>query len=235
MTQEDSFRRIVAWLAIVSAVFAIGNFALTGIAGGGDSRYLSDVYAFIETGKEAGSVMRWAWLSDLLGYYLLLVPVAFLLYHWLRSEKPYWMGIVTFFGLGYIFCGIIGAAILARTWPTLLAGFQNAQGVSQEIYRIVFVNTTQAVYGGMWGYLEFLLGGVWWIGVGLILRARRRVLGIVTVILGSITLAAALGEVFTFGVVASVGFMAYLFLAPIWAVWLGVSVLRCDDMRLAAN
>ena len=235
MTKEESFRKTVAWLAIASAVFGIGNFSLTGIAGGGDPSYLSNLYAFIGAGGEAGAVMKWAWLSDMLGYYVLLLPVAFLLHSWLRSEEPYWMSVITALGLGYIICGTMGASILARTWPTLLSGFEDSQGLTADIYRIVFVNTTEAVYGALWGYLEFLIGGLWWFGVGLVLKRIRRALGVATVAVGAVTLTAALGQILAMDVVANVAFMAYLGLAPAWAVGLGLVLLRDTSIRLAAR
>jgi len=94
-------------------------------------------------------IMKWSWLSDFLGYYLLLVPAAFLLHYWLKKRNPYWMGIFTFCGLTYIFCGSIGAVILAKIWPTLITGYTNSSGVTKEIYGIVFTNST-----GLWRYLE---------------------------------------------------------------------------------
>jgi hypothetical protein len=36
MEQQDSFRKVVGWLTILSVPFAFANFALTGIAGIGE-------------------------------------------------------------------------------------------------------------------------------------------------------------------------------------------------------
>ena len=143
------------------------------------------------------------------------------------------MGIFTFCGLAYLFAGSIGAAILAKTWPTLITGYANTQGITQEIYRIVFTDTTEMVYGGIWGYLEFLLAGTWWIGVGFAIKSERRVLGIVTIVLGIFALATAVGEVFTLKHIALVCLMVVLFLAPIWAGWLGINFLTGKDIKLA--
>lgn len=229
MEQQNSFRKIVGWLTIISVPFAFANFALTGIAGGGEQ----DIYYLLKAGEQAGNLMKWSWLADMLGYYLLLVPLTFLLYYWLKNKNPYWISVFTFSGLAYIFSGSIGAVILAKTWPTLISGYANANGISKEIYSIVFTNTTEMVYGGIWGYLEFLLAGIWWIGIGFSMKSERKVLGIVTIVLGIFTIATVIGEVFTLEYIALVGLMAYLLLAPIWAAWLGISLLRGKDLQLA--
>lgn len=228
MEQQESFRKVAGLLAIISVPFAFANFALTGIAGNGEQ----DVYNLLKAGEQAGNLMKWSWLADMLGYYLFLVPVAFLMYFWLKKNNPYWISIFTFCGLAYIFSGSTGAAMLAKTWPTLISGYTHANGITKELYEIVFTNTTEMVYGGIWGYLEFLLAGIWWIGVGFAMKSERKALGVVTIVLGIFTLAAAVGEVLTLKYIAFVGLLVYLLLAPIWAGWLGISILRGKDIQL---
>ncbi len=233
MEQQNSFRIVVGWLAIISVPFAFANFTLTGIASGSNSQDVSDLYFFITAGADAGYLMKWSWLADMFGYYLLLVPAAFLLHHWLKIKNPYWMSVFTFCGLAYIFSGCIGAAILARIWPTLISGYADADEPIKEIYRIVFTNSTEMVYGGIWGYLEFLLAGIWWIGIGFTMRSERKALGIATIILGVFTLITFAGEVFALKNVASIGLLVYLILAPVWAFWLGINLVRGKDLQLA--
>ena len=228
MEQQSSFRKTVGWLAIASAPFAFANFALTGIAGGGEQ----DLYNFFKVGEQGATIMKWSWLADMMGYYLLLVPAIFLLHYWLKNKNPYWMSIFTFCGLAYVLSGSIGAAILAKTWPTLISGYANANEGAKEMYSIVFTNTTEMVYGGIWGYLEFLLAGIWWIGVGFTMKSERKLLGIATMILGLFTLAATLGDVFGLIFIALTGLIVTLLFAPIWAVWLGVTILRHKNIQL---
>lgn len=232
MEQQNSFRKIAGWLAILSVFFAYGNFALTGIAASGKTQDLSGLNYFIHVGEQAGNLMKWSWLSDMIGYYLLLIPVSLLLYYWLKNKNPYWMGVFTFCGLAYIFAGSSGAAMLAKTWPALISGFTNSSGTSQEIYKLIFENTTEMVYGGLWGYFEFLLAGVWWLGIGFTIKTERKALGIATIILGVFTLLAVVGEFFSISYVAMTGMMVYLLFAPIWAGWLGISVLQGKDIQL---
>ena len=228
MKNQESYRKTVGWLAILSVPFAFANFALNGIAGGEEF----DLYYFYKIGVEAGQLTKWSWLADMFGYYLLLLPVAILLHYWLKDKNPYWMGIFTLCGLGYIFAGSLGAAVLAKTWPTLISGYAGADEVAKEAYRIVFTNTTEMVYGGIWGFYEFLLAGVWWIGIGFAMKSERKSLGYATIILGVFALATTIGEIFSFQYLAFVGLMVLLLFAPIWAGWLGISLIRGKDIQI---
>ncbi len=233
---HDSFRKAVGWLSVLSVPFAIANFGLTSMAsmtGSADTLDFTDLGHFLEAGAGAGHLMKWAWLADLLGYYLLLVPAAFLLHHWLKNNNPYWIGIFTFCGLAYLFAGCIGAAILAKTWPPLMSAYANADGPIRETYRIVFTHSTDLVNGGIWGYLEFLLAGIWWTGVGFTMRSERKALGMLTILLGGFSTLASLGHIFAVIPVANVGLAVYLLLSPVWAFWLGVSAIRGKGMKLS--
>ena len=232
MEKLNSFRKIAGWLAVISVPFALTNFTLTGIAGSNDVQDLSGLYSYINAGAEAGYLMKWAWLADLVGYYLLLVPATFFIHHWLKSKNPYWISIFTFCGLAYIFAGSIGAAILAKTWPTLISGYAGAKEPIKEMYNIVFVNSTQMVYGGIWGYFEFLLAGIWWIGIGFTMKSERKALGIVTIILGFISILTCTGEIFNIESIAIGSLFILLLLAPVWACWLGISLIRGKDLKI---
>lgn len=228
MKKQASFRKTTGWLLILSVPLAFANFALNGIAGGDEM----DLYFFYKIGAEAGQLTKWSWLADMFGYYLLLLPAAILLHYWLKDKNPYWMGIFTLCGLGYIFSGSMGAAVLAKTWPTLISGYASADELAKETFRIVFTNTTEIVYGGIWSFYEFLLAGVWWIGIGFALRSERRSLGYATIILGIFAITTTIGEIFTLHYVAFIALLVLLLFAPIWAGWLGISLLRGKDIQL---
>ncbi len=64
------------------------------------------------------------------------------------------------------------------------------------------------------------------------MKSEQKVLGIVTIILGIFTLASVVGEVFTLKYIALTGLIVYLLLAPIWAGWLGISLIRGKNIQL---
>ena len=61
MEQQNSFKKIVGWLTIISVPFAFANFTLTGIASGSGS----DLYSLYKAGEEAGNLMKWPWLAEI--------------------------------------------------------------------------------------------------------------------------------------------------------------------------
>jgi hypothetical protein len=229
MKEQQTFRKTAGWLALLSVPFAYANFALTGLAGGGEQ----DIYELLRIGGQAGQIMKWSWLADMFGYYLLLVPAIFVLHFWLKGKNPYWMVVFTFCAIAYVLCGSTGAAMLAKTWPTLISAYESAQGINKEIIDVVFTNTTEMVYGGLWGYLEFLLAGIWWIGIGTTVRSERKAFGVVSIVLGVFAVAAMIGEVFNIELITITGLMIYLLLGPVWAGWLGIHLLRGKDIQLA--
>ncbi|MBI9100035.1 MAG: hypothetical protein JEY91_16255 [Spirochaetaceae bacterium] len=236
MEPQNSFRKVVGWLTIISVPFAIANFVLTSVASvaaSAETIDFSDLGFFVNAGIEAGNLMKWAWLADLFGYYLLLVPAAFFIHYWLKSKNPYWMNIITYCGVAYLFAGSMGAAILARIFPSLISGYTGADGAVKEIYRIVFTNSAQMVNGGIWGYFEFLLAGIWWIGIGFTMRQERNALGVCSIILGISSILAAFGHIFDLYNVANLGLVIYLMLSPVWACWLGISLIQGKKIQLS--
>jgi hypothetical protein len=83
-----------------------------------------------------------------------------------------------------------------------------------------------AVMEGLWNMLEMLLASMGWFGFGTLLIRERRGSGVVTLLLGFSALIDVIGVIFGIAPLAAAGLMAYLFLAPIWAFWLGLDLLR---------
>src|SRR6266700_5647764 len=109
---------------------------------------------------------------------------------------------------------------------------QYATSLSQRpALQTVFTGFTDGIYRGMWNLLEEFLAGIGWVGFGVILRASNRWLGLTTIVLGIACLTDSAGTALNIDSVASTGLTIYLVLAPLWACWLGVTILR----RLSAG
>lgn len=76
------------------------------------------------------------------------------------------------------------------------------------------------------------MAGIWWIGVGLVIKSHRKALGVTTIILGTFTLASFAGELFEFENIALMGLLVYLLFAPVWAFWLGITFVRGNEIQL---
>ncbi len=224
---DRTFRRVAGWLAIIAMPLAYANVGLALVAVGFDLGILSDAQAGLQiiARNPAGAVLtRWSMVADMLGFYLLLIPLALVLWDWLREQSPAWVSLATLLGLGYLFCGAAGAAVLAAVLPAQIAACAQAAGTQAPALEAIFLAFTRAVYDGVWGLLDPLLGGVWWLGIGLFLRRQRRALGWTAVVLGLFML---LRDV-KIGPLELIGLGVYFVLAPLWAAWTGVDVLRRD-------
>ncbi len=168
---------------------------------------------------------KWFALLDMLGYYLLLVPVIFYLHERMRGKTP-WANVITFSGLAYVLIGAIGAAILAAVWPLQMKAYLLAGPEQRALLQSTFESITWAVNDGLWNMLETLLSGVWWVGVGMAVRGNFKALGWTTIILGLSTFADSIGNMLGWKMLAEIGLNLYLVLAIIWPLWIGVLIYR---------
>lgn len=226
MNSERQFQRVAAWAAILSMPLAFASLVASLAAVDFNFEAVSDPAAALPLVAEHGLLWQWSFVFDLFGYYLLLVPLALFLWNWLKPRSPSLISLFTLSGLGYLLFGAMGAAIFAIVLPTVAEAYAQATGGIAESHRAVFEALNVAVQIGVWGLLGGILSAVWWIGIGAFLRRERRVLGWVTVVLGAFVVLGWIGMVAGIEAVFTVGLMVYLILAPIWALWLGIDLLR---------
>jgi hypothetical protein len=172
---------------------------------------------------EAG---RWSMICDMLGYYMLLLPVICYLHDWMKDKTP-WSNLITFCGLAYVLIGSVGASILAVTYPQALNTYPGAAAAMQPIIKSNFEFVNSMVYGGMWNLLEVLFAGVWWLFVGIaLLKTGRKSIGIVTIILGGFSLLDGFSGMIESASLHEITLNVYLYLSIVWAVWIGVLIYR---------
>jgi hypothetical protein len=223
---EHSFRRVAAIAAIVSVPVAAGNLVTALAAVGFDLNAVSHPLALIDRGSTAATLWRSSMLLDTLGYYLLIVPLVLLLRGALRDKSPNWIDFSVLCLLVYCFIGALGGAMLATAVPTLIKDYATAPGAHRAILATAFNGYSDAVYRGLWNMLEEVLGGVAWIGIGLVLRGGERRLGNVTILLGVACLVDGIFTALNVDSIATIGLTVYLVLAPAWAGWLGLRFLH---------
>src|SRR5215212_7629014 len=223
---NDSFQRFVAITAIVSFFTALASNVLQGIPIHFNPKVMSDPTLTLSLGTNGASLLRWGLILDVFGYYLPLLPVALLIQHRYRARNPEWVRFYTTCGLGYILIGATGAVVLAAIQLPLNNAYAHASSeqlyVVESLTRIIW----NMVYGGMWNILGELLVGIWFFGVGLLLRSERRLLGILGMVVGLSAFLDSLGNIVGLESLALLGLSVYLLLTPIWALWMGVDLLR---------
>jgi len=229
MSDHQSFQRFAALAAIISFPLALGSIVLS-VSGMAAMDFNMDAATnpalLIAVGADGASLSRWGMILDMIGYYLPLLPVALFLWRWLGSRDPDWVLFYTSCGLGYILIGAIGAAILAAVHPPLINAYAQASVEQRPVLETVFSAVWNMVYGGMWNLLEVLLAGIWFLGIGLLLRSERRLFSIFSIILGISALLDSLGMILSVEALALLGVAIYVLLAPIWTLWIGIDLLR---------
>jgi hypothetical protein len=110
--------------------------------------------------------------------------------------------------------------------PPLINAYAQASVEQRAVLETIFRAIWSIVYGGMWNILGELLVGIWFFGSGWLLRSERRFFGIVSMIVGISALVDSLGNILGFESLALVGLSIYIILAPIWALWFGIDLLR---------
>lgn len=231
MMDDRSFQRVAAIAAIVSLPLAAGNLIAMLATVHFNLNGMTDPLVLLHAGKGSAPLWRWSMILDIFGYYLAIVPLILLLRSSLREQSPNWVDLFALCLLAYCFIGAIGGAELATALPRLIREYATASPSHRMSLEAVFTGYTDGIYRGLWNLLEEFLAGIGWLGLGLVLRAERPRLGIASIVLGSACLVDSFGTAINVDAVGSTGLTIYLVLAPVWAFWIGVGLLRTTESR----
>jgi hypothetical protein len=230
MNNDTPFRSIAAISAIIAAVLTLAATVVLSMAVDFNFEFLSNPAELIIAGLDAGAVglFRLGEILELFGYCLFLIPVMLYLWYWLKPHNPNLVIAATVFGLGGLFIGVIETAIRASFWPPMISAYPQTAEAQRQVLQIVFRSVTDFTFEGLYA-ADSILGGLWWLGIGLVLRAERRVLGIATAIMGIAILGAGFGWLLQVDPLARLEM--FYFLEPFWAIWLGIVIWRHAEHR----
>lgn len=225
MNNETSFRQIAAISALVAGLLTLAATVVLSMAVNFNFEFMGNPAGLITAGLDAGAIglFRWGSILELFGYFLLLIPLALYLWQWLKPQNPSLVNMATVFGLGSIFLGIIGAAIRASFWPPMMIAYPQAAEAQREVLQVIFRAVIDFNFEGLYA-VDSILAGLWWLGIGLVVRSERRMLGIATVIMGVAILGAGVG--WLLGIDPLARLELFYFFEPFWAIWLGIVVWR---------
>jgi Domain of unknown function (DUF4386) len=222
MKDQTLFRRIAAITAILTAPVTLASTVVLLIAVDFNSEFMSNPAGLITIGATASETFRWGSILEL-GSTLLLVPAALHLWYWLKPRAPQLVTLLTIFGLASMLIAVTGELLRANLYPPLMNAYAQAPEAQRDVLVAVFQGVTNFTFEGLWA-LEGIFWGIWWLGIGLVLRNERRSLGIFTVILGIACLGAGAGWLLRVGPLARLE--NAFFLVPFWGVWLGIVIWR---------
>ncbi|MBX2947462.1 MAG: hypothetical protein KF725_16660 [Cyclobacteriaceae bacterium] len=221
---NEKEKQAIAVITIIAGLLALACLLLGFIATEFDDEAFANPAKILNMPSVNVNYLRWFMILDMFGYYLLLLPVIFFLHREL-AQITAWASMLTSMGYGYVLVGAIGASVLAVVWPDLITQYRLADAVMKEILKADFLLITNVVVKGFWNYLEVLLGGVWWIGVGHF-AIRNRALKVTTLVLGIACLIDGIGELFQISLLAEIGLNVYLLLGIVWPVWMGLTIMK---------
>lgn len=212
-------RKLAGLAAIVSLPFAYVTQALFMTASGGDvTIFDSGNHMMALTADNAGYFYAAMW-TDVLGYYLIFIPV--IVYAWkaLRHIDENLTGIAFLCGLIYCLLGSFGAVQMAGAFGAL-HGSQAAGSAA----------AWEASIGGNWhGYwlLEAILAAIWLGGLAKLLPAAGfKGLGVGAAVLSAIWIVQFITSHAGMAEISDAALALVVILSPLWSVWLGVALLR---------
>jgi len=232
MNNEASFQRLAAITSLLATLLAVGSILVQAVVLGVTTDPFAHPNSILASRANGAALFRWGLILDLFGYYLLLAPLALLLWSKLKLKDMHLITLFTFCGLAYILIGALGATILAAISPPLIEAYSQANALQRQVDEVIFSSFLNAVYVGLWNLLESSLGGIWWLGIGLFLRREQPALGIFTIVLGSFALLDALGRILNVQLIYTVGLAGVLLLIPIWTLWCGIDLLGSRWVRI---
>jgi hypothetical protein len=224
-----SLRRLAGWSAVAAAVISVVTALLFVVAVwdlvpdfGLD--LVNHPGLAIRIGPDDAGLLRWAYLADMVGYYLLFTPVILAL----RRDDPgpiSDLGAVS--GLAYVFIGSIGAVLLATVSPPLIESYAGGGSVERAAAQTTFVALTEGVQHGLWQSLEVIPGAVWLLIGGVSLRrAGAGAVGGLALLIGVLALAGAAARILGLDTALLVVFIPLGGLIPAWMLLIGLRFLR---------
>jgi len=223
MIDQTLFRRIAALSAILALPVTLANTVVLLMAVDFNPEFMSNPAGLITIGPPASETFRWGEILGLGAPTLLLVPAALYLWYWLKPRAPRLVTLYTFFGLASLLISAIGSLMRATLYPPLMNAYSLASETQRDMLVVIFQGITDFNFEGLWA-LELIFGSIWWLGIGPLLRSERRILGIVTMILGIAYLVAGVGWLLRVEPLARLE--NAFFFVPFWTVWLGIIIWR---------
>jgi len=227
MYDQTLFRRITAISTILAAPVTLASTIVLLMAVDFNPEYMSHPESLITLGASASETFRWGTILEL-GFTLLFLPAVLYLWYWLKPLASRFVSLYTVFGLAGLMIALIGVLMRATLYPPLINAYSQTSDIQQDVLVVIFQGITNFNFEGLWA-LELIFWGIWWLGIGPLLRNEHGILGIVTMILGIMYLVAGVGWLLRISPLARLENV--FFFVPFWAVWLGIIIWRRDEQH----
>lgn len=166
--------------------------------------------------------------------YLPFAVLVVYLHHRLRTRGGELFAVPTAGGLAYVLIGSVAGALLASAGPPLIEGYGTVTDSGREAARVTLEALGHAVQVGLWGTLELIPLGIWFVGVGWVLRREWPRFAALSMVVGVAALASSVRTGLTGRTLVEIDsplalvIAAPLGLAFVWQLWLAVRLWRGD-------
>lgn len=228
MNKNKTYQNTVGVLALIAGLLALVSLVIGLIAVSWDFEMFEHASVLIATGPTAAGLIRWSYWLNMLGNYLLLIPLALFLYRWLGSANSGLIQLFTASGILYMVLGAMGSAIFAAAWPYLIETYATSAADYQEILISNFEMITKIAGEGFHGVLQDLVGATWFLGIGYFLRSKLKGLGIFGMVVGLFVALNTIGLLLNIEAISLIGLTANILLGPLWSICMGVILIRSE-------
>jgi hypothetical protein len=177
--------------------------------------WFADPAPMVTAGATSAELLRWAAIADLVSYYLATGVLAYVLWTALRPRGPALADASALGAFAYVLAGGVAASTLAFVGPLLMHEHARA-GADQASVAIAFSVLMEVVFSAIWQFLDPLFLAIWWLGVGLLMRADQPGFARLSLALAVL---APIGALFTALDLAVVRYAALGLAFPLWTVW----------------
>jgi hypothetical protein len=227
MNDSKTFQHITAITLITVALLIVASTIVLLMAVDFNPKFMSHPEGLITIGASASETFRWGTILEL-GYTILFLPAVLYLWYWLKPQAHRLASLYTVFGLAGLMSALIGVLLRTTLYPPLINAYPQTPEIQRDTLVVIFQGLTDFNFKGLWA-LELIFWGIWWLGIGPLLRSERRILGNVTMILGIVYLVAGAGWFLRIEPLARLENV--FFFVPFWTVWLGIVIWRRDEKR----
>lgn len=225
MSSDHSFSKVVGWVTLISGMVALLSYFLVAASVNFNYDFFSNPASIFTIQGVSIEMLRWSMITDIFGYYLMLLPLVYYFKKWLL-EKTKWYDLITFLGVSFIVLGALGATILATVWPYLLETYFTASMQEKGQILILFQTFTQMVEVGIWNLLDGILGGSWWLIIGINLKPNNKAIAWLSIFIGILMFLDSIGNMLLIKLLSDTSLNIYLLLVPFWAMLIGYAILK---------
>ncbi len=220
--------RRIALVAFACAAVGVLSSVLWDAARYSSGSFVADTATMVDISANRAVIFRLSMVTDMLGSYLLYIPLVVFLRGALRPPAtPAWQwDAAAAAGIGYGLVGAAGAAAFGVAGRELMSAYLHAASAAEQLAIAASFRTLSVAVVGLWQLLGTALLGLWWIAVARALPSEWPWFRGTTHVLGWLMLATAVGRAAGIEFERAAPATPVFLPLAVWPAWLGVLLWR---------